>query len=175
VARVSPLDNDIAQPAGAAPLRLDRLVQVDPVVLPATLDNIEATARLVLERAGNFFDVVGGGRRLQQQVPSVQGGICRIAGNNVDVIYTPPDGFNGLDACVYVAVDRFGNTGAAVVFFIVGLDPTLAPTIAPTLIPSLQPTLAPTIEPSLSPTLSPTLLPTLLPSISPTLSPTLDP
>lgn len=113
---VAPLDNDIAQPANAGPLRLDFLIEVDnPIVLPDRLDDIEETATLVLESAGNPFPRRGD-RRLQQMISSVQGGTCRIANNGIDMVYNPPNGCNGLDACIYVAVDQNGVQGSAVAF-----------------------------------------------------------
>ena len=106
---VAPLDNDIARPANAAPLRIDRLIQVNgPIFLPNTLEDIDATAALVLSNGGT------GGRI----VSSVKGGTCSIANNGVDMVYTPPFGCNGLDACIYVAVDQNNPPafGAAVSF-----------------------------------------------------------
>jgi len=185
--RVSPLDNDI--PAPGDRLEINRLLGI-PFVIENFPDMIDANLqrkyrKSIASGSGNGKDPSE--RRLQRQVLSLLGGTCRIAANNLDVLYEPPNNIDPpfTDACVYeVAAYNvlrqpfpiFVVVGVAVIFFNVGfLDPTLSPTLSPTLNPTLLlPTLSPTLSPTLNPTLEPTLLPTLLPTLYPTLEPTLE-
>ena len=111
--RVSPLENDTPRPANAGPLRLARLIEVGLGFIPNNFI-FEETATFNLED----FAVAGGGRRLQQIVPSAQGGTCRITNNRQQIVYTPPPGGGGgEDYCVYVATDQNGVEGAGAIRF----------------------------------------------------------
>jgi len=108
--RVTPLENDRPRPRDAGPLEINGLLRTRNIRLPSNLDDFQYTADLVLDRT--IYE-------LNDKTDSVKGGVCRRTGNKEDVYYDPPRNFDGLDACVYEAIDADGNTGLGVIFFVV--------------------------------------------------------
>jgi len=141
ISRVSPLVNDIPAP-GAGPLKINSLLDIGVAIelFPTMIEqSMQRKYRKRIEAESGNGRKGQNERQLQQrEVPSLLGGTCRIAANNLEVVYTPPAGFDPpfVDFCVYEAVDQFGVFGVALIGFVnLFDDPTLAPSLSPTLSP----------------------------------------